>query len=111
MRPYLMVGTVGLVLMVPLAVTSTERMIKRLGPARWKMLHRLAYVVAMAGVLHFIMLVKADPEPAHRVRHPRCCAVLPGGLAPLICRSVRIRIVTETRPQPRHQGPRKMGWG
>ena len=60
MRPYLMVGMVGLVLMVPLAATSTNGMIKRLGPARWKALHRLAYVAAAAGALHFYMLVKAD---------------------------------------------------
>jgi len=59
-RPYLMVGTAGLVLMVPLAATSTNAMIKRLGPARWKKLHRLAYVAAAAGALHFYMLVKAD---------------------------------------------------
>ncbi|WP_165230544.1 ferric reductase-like transmembrane domain-containing protein [Aquisphaera insulae] len=59
-RPYLLVGTVGLVLMIPLAATSTNRMIKRLGPARWKALHRLAYLAATAGVLHFYMLVKAD---------------------------------------------------
>jgi glycine betaine catabolism B len=60
MRPYLMVGTVGLVLMVPLAATSTNGMIKRLGPTRWKALHRLAYVAAAAGALHYYMLVKAD---------------------------------------------------
>ena len=59
-RPYLMVGMVGLVLMVPLAATSTNGMIRRLGPARWKALHRLAYVAAAAGSLHFYMLVKAD---------------------------------------------------
>ena len=59
-RPYLMVGMVGLVLMVPLAATSTNGMIKRLGPSRWKALHRLAYVAAAAGSLHFYMLVKAD---------------------------------------------------
>jgi ferredoxin-NADP reductase len=46
--------------MVPLAVTSTDRMIKRLGPSRWKMLHKLAYIAAAAGALHFYMLVKAD---------------------------------------------------
>ena len=67
-RPYLMVGMVGLVLMVPLAATSTNGMIKRLGPARWKALHRLAYVAAAAGALHFYMLVKADVTPADRVR-------------------------------------------
>jgi ferredoxin-NADP reductase/DMSO/TMAO reductase YedYZ heme-binding membrane subunit len=60
MRPYLMVGTVGLVVMAPLAATSTNGMIRRLGSARWKALHRLAYVAAAAGVLHYYMLVKAD---------------------------------------------------
>jgi glycine betaine catabolism B len=60
LRPYLMVGMVGLVLMAPLAVTSTDGMIKRLGPSRWKALHRLAYIAAAAGALHFYMLVKAD---------------------------------------------------
>jgi len=60
MRPYLMVGMVGLVLMVALAATSTNGMIKRLGPTRWKALHRLAYVAAAAGALHYYMLVKAD---------------------------------------------------
>lgn len=60
LRPYLMVGTVGLVLMAPLAATSTDSMIKRLGPSRWKALHRLAYIAAAAGALHYYMLVKAD---------------------------------------------------
>jgi DMSO/TMAO reductase YedYZ heme-binding membrane subunit len=60
LRPYLMVGALGLLLMAPLAATSTNGMIKRLGTARWKALHRLAYVAAVAGALHFYMLVKAD---------------------------------------------------
>jgi ferredoxin-NADP reductase/DMSO/TMAO reductase YedYZ heme-binding membrane subunit len=60
LRPYLLVGIVGLLVMVPLAVTSTNRMIQRLGPKRWKLLHRLAYLAAAAGVLHYYMLVKAD---------------------------------------------------
>ena len=60
MRPYLVVGMTGLLVMVPLAVTSTNRMIRRLGPKRWKLLHRLAYVAAITGALHFYMLVKAD---------------------------------------------------
>ncbi len=59
-RPYLIVGVIGLIVMVPLAVTSTNGMIRRLGPARWKALHRLAYIAAAAGALHFYMLVKAD---------------------------------------------------
>ena len=49
MRPYLMVGSVGLILMVPLALTSTNGMIKRLGQSRWKALHRLTYVAASRG--------------------------------------------------------------
>ncbi|MFO0906886.1 MAG: ferric reductase-like transmembrane domain-containing protein [Isosphaeraceae bacterium] len=59
-RPYLMVGMFALVLMAPLAATSTDRMIRRLGGRRWKRLHRLTYPIAAAGALHFYMLVKAD---------------------------------------------------
>jgi sulfoxide reductase heme-binding subunit YedZ len=55
-----MVGITGLVVMVPLAITSTNAMIKRLGGKRWRALHRLAYVAAIAGVVHYYMQVKAD---------------------------------------------------
>lgn len=58
-RPYITVGFAALVLLVPLAVTSTNKMIKRLG-RRWKQLHQLVYVVAVLAVLHFLWLVKAD---------------------------------------------------
>lgn len=60
LRPYLMVGMVGLLIMIPLAVTSTNNMIRRLGTKRWKLLHRTAYVAACAGALHYYLLVKAD---------------------------------------------------
>lgn len=60
LRPYLMVGMVGLLIMIPLAVTSTNNMIRRLGTKRWKWLHRTAYVAACAGGLHYYLLVKAD---------------------------------------------------
>ena len=60
MRRFLQVGAVAILLMVPLAVTSTNRMIQRIGPKRWKLLHRAAYVVAILGVLHYYMLVKSD---------------------------------------------------
>jgi ferredoxin-NADP reductase len=60
MRRYLLVGTVGLLIMLPLAITSTNGMVQRLGPKRWKMLHRSAYIAAAAGALHYYMLVKAD---------------------------------------------------
>ncbi|MDX2032837.1 MAG: protein-methionine-sulfoxide reductase heme-binding subunit MsrQ [Blastocatellia bacterium] len=59
-RPYIFLGMFGLLIMVPLAVTSTNRMIKRLGGQRWNRLHRLVYVAAIAGVLHYYLLVKAD---------------------------------------------------
>ena len=58
-RPYVTVGFTGFVLMVPLALTSTAAMIRRLGK-RWQQLHRLVYLAAIAGVIHFYWLVKAD---------------------------------------------------
>ncbi len=58
-RPYVTAGFTGFVLMIPLAVTSTSGMIRRLGK-RWQQLHRLVYVVAIAGVIHFYWLVKSD---------------------------------------------------
>ncbi len=59
-RKYLIVGSTALIAMIPLAITSTNAMIKRLGGKRWRALHRLAYVAAMAGVIHYYMQVKAD---------------------------------------------------
>jgi ferredoxin-NADP reductase/DMSO/TMAO reductase YedYZ heme-binding membrane subunit len=59
-RTYLQIGIGALLLMVPLAVTSTDAMVRRLGGKRWKLLHRLAYVVAIAGCIHYLLLVKAD---------------------------------------------------
>ena len=59
-RRFIFVGMFGFLVLVPLAATSTNRMIKRLGGQRWNRVHKLAYVAAMAGVLHFYMLVKAD---------------------------------------------------
>ena len=59
-RPFILVGMTAFFLMVPLAITSTNRMIKRLGGKRWSLLHRLVYIAAIAGVLHFWMLVKSD---------------------------------------------------
>lgn len=73
-RTYLQLGTIALVLMIPLAVTSTDGMISRVGPKRWKLLHRLAYVVTILGVVHYYLLVKAD------VRQPILFGVVTGGL-------------------------------
>lgn len=59
-RPFIMVGMTSFLLLVPLAITSNTRMIRWLGGKRWNQLHRLAYVAAAGGALHFYMLVKAD---------------------------------------------------
>lgn len=58
-RPYITVGFTAWLLLVPLAITSTNAMMRRLGK-RWQTLHRLSYVIAALGVLHFVWLVKAD---------------------------------------------------
>ncbi len=59
-RNYILVGFSAFCLLVPLAVTSTNAMMRRLGGKRWQRLHRLVYVAAIGGVLHFLWLVKAD---------------------------------------------------
>lgn len=58
-RPYITIGFTGFLLLIPLALTSTDGMMRRLG-RRWAKLHRLVYVIAVCGVFHFLWLVKAD---------------------------------------------------
>lgn len=63
-RPHITVGMAGLALLLPLALTSTDRAMRRLGPLAWRRLHRLAYPAALAGALHYLMLVKTwEAEP------------------------------------------------
>ena len=59
-RPFITLGFSAFVLLVPLAATSTNGMVKRLGAKRWQRLHRLVYGIAILGVLHFWWLVKKD---------------------------------------------------
>lgn len=59
-RPFLAVGMTAFLLMIPLAFTSTNKMIKRLGGKRWGLLHKLIYLSGIAGALHYWMLVKSD---------------------------------------------------
>ena len=59
-RKFITVGFLAFLLLVPLAVTSTDRWVRRLGFVRWKQLHRLSYLAALCGVVHFIWRVKAD---------------------------------------------------
>ena len=63
-RPYITLGFSAFVAMIPLALTSNQAMIRRLG-RRWKTLHQLVYLVILLGVLHFIWLVKADYREAN----------------------------------------------
>ncbi len=69
-RPFIAIGMFSFLLMVPLAVTSTNAMIKKLGGQRWAQLHRLTYYIAIGGVLHYWAIVKSD------VTWPRFFAVL-----------------------------------
>ncbi|MBX3278043.1 MAG: sulfoxide reductase heme-binding subunit YedZ [Acidobacteria bacterium] len=73
-RPYITLGMFAFFLLVPLAVTSTNRMVKLLGGARWNRLHRAVYIAAIAGVAHYYLLVKAD------TRKPVAFAIVIGAL-------------------------------
>lgn len=65
-RPFITVGLAAVVLLTPLALTSTKGMIRRLGGRRWQALHRLIYVAAILGVVHYFWLVKADVSAPRR---------------------------------------------
>ena len=69
-RPFITAGFAGFVAMVPLALTSTKKMIALLGGKRWQMLHRLIYFSAVAGVIHYWWLVKSD------IRKPLTYAII-----------------------------------
>jgi sulfoxide reductase heme-binding subunit YedZ len=69
-RPYITVGFSAFVLLWPLAATSTNAMVRRLGAVRWQALHRLIYLIAILGVIHFWWLVKKD------IREPALFAVI-----------------------------------
>jgi sulfoxide reductase heme-binding subunit YedZ len=90
-RPFIAAGFTALVLMLPLAVTSTTGWIRRLGGKRWQRLHRLIYVSAIAGVVHYYWLVKSD------VRLP----LLYAGLAGLL---LAYRVVVRSRRPARVAG-------
>lgn len=59
-RPFITVGFLAFVLLIPLAATSNNKVIKRMGAQRWRRLHRLVYVVGILGVVHYWWLVKKD---------------------------------------------------
>ena len=59
-RPFITIGFAAFIMLIPLAITSTNAMMKKLGGKRWQMLHRLIYLIAIFGVLHYWWLVKKD---------------------------------------------------
>lgn len=69
-RPFITVGFACFILLIPLALTSTQGMIRRLGGRRWRALHRLVYAIGIGGVIHFLWLVKSD------IREPLMYAVI-----------------------------------
>ncbi|MCG6865345.1 MAG: sulfoxide reductase heme-binding subunit YedZ [Thiogranum sp.] len=92
-RPFITVGMLGFVLLVPLALTSNRYAVRRLA-RNWKRLHRLAYVIPPLGVLHFWWLVKAD------IREPAIYAVLLGALLAVRSPEIRRRAAGKTAQQP-----------
>lgn len=87
-RPFITVGMLTLLMMLPLAITSSQAMMRRLGGKRWQSLHRLVYVVGICAVIHFWWMVKLDlAQPA---LHGALLALLLGArLLPLRRRPVR----------------------
>lgn len=84
-RPFIALGMLAFFLLIPLAVTSTNSMIKRLGGKNWARLHKLTYAIAILGVIHFWMIVKSD------LFYP---AIFAAALAALLA----ARLQSKTRP-------------
>jgi sulfoxide reductase heme-binding subunit YedZ len=91
-RPYITVGMLAFVILVPLAVTSNAPMIGRLGGSAWQRLHRLVYVAAGAAAVHFVMVVKSWPaEPL----------IYAGLVATLLLFRLGVRLQKSAKPKRR----------
>ena len=62
-RPYITIGMAASVMLLSLAITSADKLRRKLGPKRWKRLHQLVYLIVPMGVVHYYLLVKADHRP------------------------------------------------
>ena len=97
-RLYITVGFAAFVMLVPLAATSTNAMVRRLGPLRWRRLHRLVYAAGVCGVLHYLWLVKAD------LREPLIYAgiltVLLAARLPVVVQRLQARRSKAANPPP-----------
>lgn len=98
-RPFITMGFAAWVCMVPLALTSTAEMIRRLGGKNWRALHRLVYASALAAVVHYWWLVKVDTRPPLRY------AIIVGALlgARLIHAGLRVRTANTVHEVPKVQ--------
>jgi sulfoxide reductase heme-binding subunit YedZ len=100
-RKFIAIGMLAFTLLVPLALTSTDRSVRRLGYVRWKRLHRLVYLAAVCGVVHFVWRVKAD------LRQPLIFAsVLALLMAARLVGRRRSRSAPRARPEPAAPLPR-----
>jgi methionine sulfoxide reductase heme-binding subunit len=91
-RPFIALGFVALVLLVPLALTSSKRAVASLGFRRWQRIHRLAYLIGVLGVLHFYLRVKADhTQPIVYGFVLACGFMLRGAAALKKFRDIRLR--------------------
>jgi sulfoxide reductase heme-binding subunit YedZ len=86
-RPFIAIGMIAFATLVPLAITSTNKMLKRLGGKNWARLHKLTYVAAALGVIHFWMIVKSD-------------IFYPAMFGLVLAVSLLIRLVWVKRPVP-----------
>ena len=91
-RPFITIGFTTLMLLLPLAVTSTAGWIRRLGGKRWQALHRLVYVAGITGVVHYWWLVKAD------ISRPQIYALIVGTLLAFRVYRSRVRARRSMRP-------------
>jgi sulfoxide reductase heme-binding subunit YedZ len=101
-RPFITIGFLALVSMVPLAITSTAGMIRRMGGRRWQALHRVVYLTAVLGVVHYWWLVKLD------ISRPMAYAVVVGLLllARIRWSSARVPVTARTGTAPSRFGLR-----
>jgi methionine sulfoxide reductase heme-binding subunit len=83
-RPFITIGFIAFILLIPLAITSSNAMVRRLGSKRWQLLHRLIYPIAIFAVIHYWWLVKKD------ITQPLIYALV---LAILLAYRVMIRII------------------
>ena len=94
-RPFITMGIIAFLAMVPLALTSTTGWIRRLGGKRWQAIHRLIYLTAACAVIHYYWLVKADV--ARPIRYAAIVTVL---FAVRVIYKVRMRRARVPRVQP-----------